>query len=61
MRGGMRLVRGRAGRRGGARGRAAPAAGGTVTARLEGGDDTAAGILAARRPDPQAAPGVEAT
>ncbi|ALJ34018.1 MULTISPECIES: trypsin-like peptidase domain-containing protein [Azospirillum] len=38
-----------------------PAVSEPVTAVLERGDDTAAGILAARRPDPQAAPGVEAT
>ncbi|WP_149165384.1 trypsin-like peptidase domain-containing protein [Azospirillum brasilense] len=38
-----------------------PAVSEPVTAVLERGDDTASGILAARRADPQAAPGVEAT
>nr|WP_137115359.1 S1C family serine protease [Azospirillum argentinense] len=39
----------------------APAVSEPVMAVLERGDDTASGILAARRADPQAAPGVEAT
>lgn len=39
----------------------APAVSEPVTAVLERGDDTASGLLAARRADPQAPPGVEAT